>query len=127
MKDNISPGLFYIERKDYVNKSWLKIIIAAIFEVGWVIGLKHSTSILQWLMTLVAIFISFYLLITATQKLPVGTAYAVFVGLGTTGTVIMDTLLFDAPLSVAKVLFIGLLLAGVVGLKMLTDQPKEEK
>ncbi|MGX6979581.1 DMT family transporter [Vagococcus elongatus] len=110
-----------------MNKYWSKIIIAAIFEVGWVIGLKHSASIFHWLMTFIAIFISFYLLITATQKLPVGTAYAVFVGLGTTGTVLMDTLLFDAPLSLAKVLFIGLLLVGVVGLKMLTDQTKEEK
>ena len=62
------------------------------FEVIWVIGLKHANTFLTWTGTIIAIIISFYLLIMAGKKLPVGTAYAVFVGLGTAGTVISEIL-----------------------------------
>lgn len=105
-----------------MNRSWIEIIIAAFFEVGWVVGLKHSENWLHWLGTMIAIIVSFYLLIKATQKLPVGTAYAVFVGLGTTGTVLLDAILFKESLFPLKFIFVALLLVGVIGLKMLTDQ-----
>ena len=64
--------------------NWIKIIIATFFEVGWVIGLTHASSWWEWLFTMIAIFVSFYLLVDASKVLPVGSAYAVFVGLGTT-------------------------------------------
>ncbi|MDO1831557.1 SMR family transporter, partial [Escherichia coli] len=70
-------------------KEWGLLIIAAVFEVGWVIGLKHSESFGEWALTVVAIVISFSLLIRSGRYLPVGTAYAVFVGLGTVGTVLI--------------------------------------
>ncbi|MGX6961442.1 DMT family transporter [Vagococcus xieshaowenii] len=104
-----------------MNKNWLMILVAGIVEVGWVIGLKHSSNLLEHLLTIIAIFMSFYLLIKASQQLAVGTAYAVFVGIGTTGTILMDTLLFGSSLSVIKVLLIVLLLVGVMGLKVLSD------
>ncbi|QCI86079.1 multidrug efflux SMR transporter [Vagococcus zengguangii] len=104
-----------------MNKNWLMIIIAGIVEVGWVIGLKHSSNLWEYLLTLLAIFFSFYFLIKASQELAVGTAYAVFVGIGTTGTILMDTLLFGSTLSIVKVLLIMTLLAGVMGLKLLSD------
>lgn len=103
-----------------MNKNWLKVVIAGVFEVGWVVGLKHSTTPLTWGLTLVAIFFSFYLMISASEELPVGTVYAVFVGIGTTGTVLLDALLFGHSLSVAKVSLIVILLVGVIGLKMVT-------
>ncbi len=94
---------------------WMKVFIAAIFEVFWVIGLKHSNNIWMWAGTVICIIISFYVMIMAGRKLPVGTVYAVFVGLGTAGTVFSEILFFAEPFKVAKVLLILLLLAGVVG------------
>jgi len=103
-----------------LNKKWVQVVIAAFFEVGWVIGLKHATSELEWGLTVVAIIVSFYLMINASSKLPVGTVYAVFVGLGTVGTVFADILLFGQPIVPLKMILIILLLAGVIGLKVLT-------
>lgn len=109
-----------------MNIEWVKVYIAAFFEVFWVIGLKHAEGFWPWTGTVIAIIISFYLMIMAGRKLPVGTVYAVFVGMGTAGTVIADILLFGEPLQMAKLLLIGILLAGVVGLKLITDDhPKK--
>lgn len=110
-----------------MNKQWLSIFVAAFFEVGWVIGLKHANSVLEWVGTAIAIFISFYLLIKAGESLPVGTVYAVFVGLGTAGTVLADSLLFDEAWKLAKIASIAVLLAGVVGLKLVTGEPRDNE
>jgi len=110
-----------------MNTTWIKVIIAALFEVGWVIGLKHADSVLEWAGTAVAIFVSFYLMIAASRNLPVGTVYAVFVGLGTAGTVIAEIVLFGEPFKVAKAALIILLLAGVVGLKLVSGSAKEKE
>lgn len=109
-----------------MNRTWLSVIVAAVFEVGWVSGLKHANSFLEWSGTAIAIFISFYLMILAARSLPVGTVYAVFVGLGTAGTVIVEILLFDAQVSASKIALIGLLLVGVIGLKLLSQEKKGE-
>ncbi|RAZ76763.1 DMT family transporter [Planococcus halotolerans] len=109
-----------------MNIEWVKVYIAAFFEVFWVIGLKHAEGFWPWTGTVIAIIISFYLMIMAGRKLPVGTVYAVFVGMGTAGTVIADILLFGEPLQMAKLLLIGILLAGVVGLKLITDDYPEK-
>lgn len=108
-----------------MNKTWLSVVIASIFEVGWVIGLKHATHFWEWLGTAVAIFISFYLMIRASRVIPVGTVYAVFVGLGTAGTVLSETLLFGAEIDGTKIALIGILLLGVIGLKLLSKEKKE--
>ena len=107
-----------------MDKKWLQVVIAAFFEVGWVIGLKHATSVMEWSLTIVAIIVSFYLMINASSKLPVGTVYAVFVGLGTVGTVFSDILLFGQRVIPMKMFLIAILITGVVGLKVLT--PKED-
>ncbi|WP_342507821.1 multidrug efflux SMR transporter [Sporosarcina sp. FSL K6-2383] len=109
-----------------MNANWVKVIIAAFFEVFWVIGLKHADDFWAWTGTIIAIIISFYLMIMAGRELPVGTVYAVFVGLGTAGTVFSDTLFFDEPFQLAKVLLILVLLAGVIGLKLVTKDTVEE-
>lgn len=103
-----------------MNKTWLQVVVAAFFEVGWVIGLKHASNTLEWILTIIAIIVSFGLLIYASGKLPVGTVYAVFVGLGTAGTVIADIVLFDEPVKMVKLILIGMLLIGVMGLKLLS-------
>ncbi|PLS15221.1 QacE family quaternary ammonium compound efflux SMR transporter [Bacillus sp. M6-12] len=110
-----------------MNLDWLKVLIAAVFEVCWVIGLKYADDILTWTGTIISIAISFYGLIMAGRKLPVGTVYAVFTGLGTAGTVIMEILLFGESFKLDKILLIGLLLAGVAGLKMVTEAKEGEE
>lgn len=110
-----------------MNRSWLSIVIAAVFEVMWVIGLKHATSPIEWAGTVIAIFVSFYLMIKAGEKLPVGTVYAVFVGLGTTGTILVDAFIFKQPVSVMTIVFLGILLIGVMGLKLSSDDKKESE
>ena len=103
----------------------MKVFIAAFFEVFWVIGLKHADDVWTWIGTAVAIAVSFYLMIMAGKTLPVGTVYAVFVGLGTAGTVIADILFFGQDFNIAKIGLIALLLIGVVGLKLVTKEQEE--
>lgn len=105
-----------------MNRDWLQVVIAAVFEVFWVIGLKHAADFWAWTGTIIAIIISFYLMIMASRKLPVGTVYAVFVGLGTAGTVFSEILFFNEPVHASKILLILFLLAGVIGLKMVTEK-----
>ncbi|GAA3403379.1 multidrug efflux SMR transporter [Paenibacillus hodogayensis] len=101
-----------------MNRSWIFIFVGAVFEVVWVIGFKHADNWMTWTGTVVSVIISFYLAITASLKLPVGTVYAVFTGLGTAGTVLAEMVLFDEPVKWAKLLLIALLLTGVLGLKL---------
>ncbi|QED47949.1 DMT family transporter [Cytobacillus dafuensis] len=100
--------------------NWLKVFIAAFFEVFWVIGLKHADDVWTWTGTIVSIIISFYLMIMAGKKLPVGTVYAVFVGMGTAGTVLSEIIFFGEPLKMSKIILVLILLCGVVGLKLVT-------
>ncbi len=105
-----------------MSKDWLNVFIGAFFEILWVIGMKHSQNWLELLLTAVAIVLSFYFLIKAGESIPVGTSYAVFVGLGTAGTVFTGILLFGEPFKVTKILLVFILLAGVMGLKMVTRE-----
>lgn len=107
-----------------MNRNWVKVFIAAFFEVFWVIGLKHADSALEWAGTIVAIIVSFYMMIMAGRHLPVGTVYAVFVGMGTAGTVLSEILFFGEPFKAAKMILIVVLLAGVIGLKLVTGDTK---
>lgn len=109
-----------------MNKEWIKVYIAALFEVFWVIGLKHANDFWTWSGTAIAIFVSFYLMIMAGRRLPVGTVYAIFVGLGTAGTVFSEIVFFGEPFEVKKVLLILVLLAGVIGLKLVTPEKAQE-
>lgn len=109
-----------------MNKDWIKVFIAAVFEVCWVIGLKHADDFLTWTGTITSIIISFYLMIMAGKKLPVGTVYAVFVGLGTAGTVFSEILFFGEPFKTEKLLLILVLLVGVIGLKFVTKDNVQE-
>lgn len=109
-----------------MNKEWMKVYIAAFFEVFWVIGLKHAEGFWPWTGTIIAIIVSFYLMIMAGRILPVGTVYAVFVGMGTAGTVLAEIMIFNEPLQWSKIFLIGVLLAGVIGLKLVTDDKPQK-
>ncbi|MCA1025112.1 MULTISPECIES: DMT family transporter [Cytobacillus] len=110
-----------------MTRHWLLVFIAGVLEVGWVSGLKYAQNTLEWIATGIIITLSFIILILATKHLPVGTVYAVFAGLGTAGTVIVEMAVFGEPFKLMKVLLIIMLLAGVVGLKLLSDRAPVEK
>jgi len=105
-----------------MNLDWVLVFIASFFEVLWVTGMKYSHNGWMWFGTISAIYISFDLLIRSSKKLPVGTVYAVFTGIGTAGTVLLEMLFFGEPFKWLKVLLILLLLAGVIGLKTITKE-----
>ena len=96
------------------------LIIAGFFETGWAIGLKFTegfTRPVPTLLTVLAMLISLGLLGLALRSLSVGTAYAVWTGIGTTGTALLGIYLFDEPATAARLACIALILAGIVGLK----------
>lgn len=101
--------------------AWVILFVAGLFECGWAIGLKLSegfTKPLPSAFTVVALVVSFGLLTWALRSLPVGTAYAVWTGIGATGTAILGILLFKEPASALRLASIGLIIAGIVGLKI---------
>jgi paired small multidrug resistance pump len=110
-----------------MDSDWIKVFVAALFEVLWVIGLKHADDFLTWTGTVIAIIISFYVMIMAGRRLPIGTVYAVFVGLGTAGTVISEILFFGETINMIKILLILLLLIGVIGLKLVSKNYVQEE
>lgn len=107
--------------------AWTYVVFASIVEVFWVLGLRFSETFLQWLGTIVAIIFSFFFIIKACEKLPSGTVYAVFTGAGAAAIVLLDFLLFGADFSVGKLGFIILIIVGVVGIKMTTDDQVEDR
>ncbi|MEG0384481.1 DMT family transporter [Solibacillus cecembensis] len=110
-----------------MTKYWLLVLLAGLIEIIWAMGLKYASTLWMWGGVVVLIVLSFYILIIANDKLPVATVYAVFTGIGTAGTVIVETVLFNEPFSLAKIGFISLLLVGVIGLKLVSDEPKETR
>lgn len=101
--------------------AWLILLLAGLLEVVWAIGLKYTegfTRLWPSVGTLVAMALSVALLGLAMKHLPVGTAYAVWVGVGAVGTVIMGIILFQEPATLARLLSMGLIVAGIVGLKL---------
>jgi quaternary ammonium compound-resistance protein SugE len=100
--------------------AWIYLILAGIFEVVWAMGLKYSqgfTRLYPSLITIAGMLVSFYLLSVAIRTLPIGTAYAVWTGIGALGAVVFGILFFNEPASVARIVFICLLLIGIIGLK----------
>lgn len=109
-----------------MNRYWLRVFIAAFLEIFWVIGLTHAYDVWTWTGTIIFIIVSNYLMITAAQVLPAGTVYAIFVGLGTAGTVVAGVFFFGESFHWGKIFLIITLLIGVIGLKLVTPE-KEEK
>ncbi len=103
--------------------NWFLLIIAGLLEVGWAIGLKYSegfTRLWPSVFTVVTMALSVFLLAVAMRSLPVGTAYAVWTGIGAVGTVILGIVLFGESASFARLVCVGLIIAGIAGLKFIT-------
>ena len=103
--------------------AWVYLLIAGLFETGWAIGLKYTEGFSRlWpsLLTVAAMAVSFVFLSLALKTLPVGTGYAVWTGIGAVGTVILGIVLFGEPASLARMACIGLIVAGILGLKLVS-------
>jgi len=103
--------------------TWTILVFAGLFEVAWAIGLKYTVGFTRlWpsVWTVVAMALSFWLLGLAMKTLPVGTAYSIWVGIGAVGTVIFGIVLFNEPANAGRLISIGLIVAGLVGLKLAT-------
>mgnify|MGYP001217209508 CR=1 FL=1 len=104
--------------------AWVVLVVAGGFEVVWAIGLKYTdgfTRLWPSVATVVAMVASVVLLAWAMKTLPVGTAYAVWTGIGAVGTVILGIALFGEAATLARLACVGLIVAGIVGLKLVTD------
>lgn len=105
--------------------AWIYLVVAGLFEIGWAIGLKYTdgfTRPLPTVLTLASMVISIGLLGFALKTLPVGTAYAVWTGIGTVGTVVLGIALLGDSASALRLACIGLIVAGIVGLKVLSPE-----
>ncbi len=103
--------------------SWLILFAAGLFEIGWAVGLKYTEGFTRpWptLATILSMTVSLALLGLALRTLPLGTAYAVWTGIGTIGTVVLGILLFGESSDVIRLACISLIVAGIVGLKLVT-------
>jgi quaternary ammonium compound-resistance protein SugE len=105
--------------------NWIYLFIAGILEVGWAVGLKYTegwSRLVPSSLTALGMIASFYFLSLALKTLPIGTAYAVWTGIGTVGAAILGMFLFDEPRDIARVLCILLIVAGIAGLKLTSAQ-----
>jgi len=103
--------------------AWLILFLAGLFEVGWAVGLKYTDGFTRpgpTLATVAAMAMSLWLLGIAMKTLPLGTAYAVWVGVGTIGTVILGIVLLNEPVNALRLISVALILAGIIGLKLAT-------
>ena len=100
---------------------WLVLVLAGLFEIGWAIGLKYTdgfTKVWPTLGTVASMVVSLGLLGLAMKSLPVGTAYAVWVGVGAVGTAILGIVLLGEPANAGRMVSLGLIVAGIIGLKL---------
>ena len=105
--------------------AWIILIVAGLLEAGWAIGLKYTDGFrkpLPSLLTIAAIVVSMYLLSWSARTLPIGTAYAVWVGIGAAGAAILGIILLGEPASPSRIFFVVLLLVAIAGLKYTTPK-----
>jgi quaternary ammonium compound-resistance protein SugE len=106
-----------------ISMAWFLLVLAGLFEVGWAIGLKYTEAFSRFwpsIGTVAAMLISLGLLGVAMKSLPVGTSYAVWVGVGAVGTAILGIVLLGEPANLGRLVSLGLIVAGIVGLKLST-------
>lgn len=103
--------------------AWFILFIAGLFETGWAVGLKYSDSFTKFwpsVATVICVIISMVLLGIAMRQLPMGTAYAVWTGIGAVGAVLAGIVLFQEPATALRLFFAGMIVVGIIGLKFAT-------
>jgi len=104
--------------------AWAYLIAAGVFECGWAIGIKYTdgfTKLMPSILTVSAMIISFWLLSLAMKTIPVGTAYAIWTGIGAVGVAILGMILFDESRDILRILSLLFIVAGIVGLKFVSS------
>ena len=105
--------------------AWALLVLAGVCEIGWAIGLKYTdgfSRLLPSVITLLLMAVSIVLLAVALKQIPLGTGYAVWTGIGAAGTAILGMFLFDESREALRLLFLGLIVAGIVGLKLVSTE-----
>jgi quaternary ammonium compound-resistance protein SugE len=106
--------------------AWFFVFVSGLLEVGWAVGLKASAGLTRpvpTVLTILGMLASFALLSIAVRELPIGTAYAVWVGIGAVGTAILGIAIYREPVGAARIACIALIVAGIVGLKLTLPKP----
>jgi quaternary ammonium compound-resistance protein SugE len=109
--------------------SWFLVFVSGLLEVGWALGLKASAGLTRPLptaLTIAGMVTSFGLLSVAVRQLPIGTAYAVWVGIGAIGTAVLGIVIFKEPASAVRIGCLALILIGIIGLKITAPTPSPE-
>lgn len=109
-----------------MNKSWLYVALTSFFELVWILGFNIASVWWHWVIIIPLIFIDFYFLTKACENLPTGTVYAIFAAIGTIGTSLMDVFIFGSSLGLGKIIFITILVAGVISLKLADDVAEKQ-
>jgi quaternary ammonium compound-resistance protein SugE len=100
---------------------WIWIIIASLFEISWAVGLKYSqgfTQLKATIFTIITMILSYVFLSLGVKNLPIGTAYAVWTGIGAVGTALYGIMYFDEPKDLLRIFFIFLIVVGIIGLRL---------
>lgn len=108
--------------------AWILLVIAGLTEIIWAIGLKEAhgfTKLVPSIVTIVFLIVSFFLFAKAMKTIPIGTAYAIFTGIGAAGTAIVGIIWFAEEVNVGKIFFLVVLLFGIIGLKLVDDEEEE--
>ncbi|WP_432763278.1 DMT family transporter [Campylobacter coli] len=104
------------------NIAWFMVIFGGLIECFWVGGLKYSTELWQYILTIIGVCISFTLFLKACEKLEVSIAYSVFVGIGTIGVVLNEMFIFNEAVSIIKLVLIAILLLSIIALKWVSKE-----
>lgn len=108
-----------------MNKAWIYVMFTCLFELFWVFGFNVATTWWHWIIVIAIIITDFYFLSKECETLPTGTVYAIFAAGGTVGTALMDIFIFGGSFSIAKGVFMGLLVIGVISLKLADNESEE--
>jgi len=104
--------------------AWIYLFIAGLFEIGWAVGLKYTegfTKLWPSVVTIVTMILSFYFLSSAVKTIPIGTAYAIWTGIGAVGTAFLGMILFGESKEFIRIFFIFLIVIGIIGLKIFSN------
>ncbi|MBU0559480.1 MAG: multidrug efflux SMR transporter [Bacteroidetes bacterium] len=104
-----------------MSLSWIYVLVASVFEISWAVGLKYSagfTNVRASIFTIITMILSFVFLAMGVKNIPIGTAYAVWTGIGAVGVALYGILIFNEPKELLRIAFIFIIVVGIIGLKL---------
>src|SRR5699024_759925 len=110
-----------------MNKAWIYVALTSLLELVWIYGFNVASTWWHWAIIVCLVALDLHFLAKACEALPTGTVYAVFAAAGTVGTALMDVYLFNESLTLGKMVFMGIILVGVIGLNLFDEQVKQKQ